>query len=208
MKKYAVILIFIFTACATVTKRSPSSENRKFLDDLNHFQEVVKSGLVDQKSCPEYFGQAVKLFSDERIHEYSPDDKDILKTIIRTTWQTRLALHSHLAEYHQACTNELRQLFYNLRSIEDLADIAYYQEVPLSAADFSGEKDFQKQKVPLVQNEFYHGYLGAQGEFEKMDNVKSVLKNGDMMVTIGASDFSAVLATMPEYPGFLDHLVF
>ena len=208
MKKYAFILIFIITACVSGTKRSPSSENKKLLDDLNHFREVVQSGLVDQKSCPEYFGQAVNLFFDERIYDYSPEDKEALKNIIRSTWQTRLAIHSHLADYHQACTNELRQIFYKLRSIEDLADIAYYKEEPLSAADFTGEKDFQKQQVPLVQNEFYHGYLGAQGQFETMEDVKSVLKNGDMMVTIGASDFSAVLATMPEYPGFLDHLVY
>ncbi|CAN5511742.1 hypothetical protein BH10BDE1_BH10BDE1_13630 [soil metagenome] len=209
MKRRQIILVLLALAlsplaCTSVDKKASAREPQStpgLLVDLLKLKTDIASNAVDAQNCHEYFQSQLQALQEERLQEIPFERaKHDSEKIMHATWQNRLAIHAGLSKY-VSCRTELRQLFYRLRSIEDLAADRFYGEKQTTQNDL---RDFQNQPIPLVDNDFYHGYLGSSGAVEK---ATVPFRSGDLMVTRGLSFFSAALSMIPDHPSQLDHFV-
>lgn len=201
MKHLLLALLVLSTVrCTSVFKREPQSVP-ELLADLQKMKSDVESNAVDAQNCHVYFTTQLQTLQESRLSEI-PKERAIAdaEKVMLTTWQNRLAIHKRL-EKLVSCRTELRQLFYRLRSIEDLAADRVFQAKQTTAAEIG---EFQDQPIPLVDNDFFHGYLAPSGAIEKGP---VPFQSGDLMVTRGPSNFSAILSSIQDYPNQLDHFV-
>lgn len=190
-----VLVLSLFSALAAKAA-SPT-----LLQDLEAMKSQIEINSVDAVNCHAFFKIKLAVLQEERLFEI-PQSQAVTESekIMRSTWQNRLAIHARLLKL-ASCRTELRQMFYRLRSIEDLAIDRQYLMKQTSAAEIV---EFQDQPIPLVANEFYRGYLAASGLNERGP---VVFQSGDLMVTRGPSNFSAILSSIQDYPNQLDHFV-
>jgi hypothetical protein len=203
---FGLLLAFstALTACASMQKIEPAREPQSapgLLSDLQRLHLDIESNAVDAQNCHPYFQGQLQTLREERIQEIPAERaKSESEKIMQTTWQSRLAIHKSLSKL-VSCRTELRQLFFRLRSIEDLAADRFYGMKQTTQNELG---EFQNQPIPLVDNEFYQGYLAPSGKVEKGP---VAFRTGDLMVTRGLSFFSAAISMITEYPSPLDHFV-
>ena len=168
---------------------------------MQKIKDQVDDGSINANNCHAIFTKQLSQLKEERLQEMSIQQKvEISKKVMQLTWQTRLALHKNLNTL-SSCRTDLRKLFFRLRSIEDLAALQVYPEKQTSVPELG---DMQKGLIPLVDNDYFHGYLGKNGEIE---NGPVDFQSGDIMLTRGGSFFSAILSTITDHPNQLDHFV-
>lgn len=195
---FFVGLSIALTITLTITAEA---KNSSLLQDLLRLKSDVEVNALDAQNCHSYFKEKLALLQESRLIEIPKSDAVAeSKKIMEATWQNRLEIHLRLTKL-VSCRNELREIFYRLRSIEDLAIDRQYQMKQTSALEIG---EFQNQPVPLIDNRFYRGYLGPGGGNEL---VPVKFESGDLMVTRGPSNFSAILSSIQDYPSQLDHFV-
>lgn len=202
----SMMIFLCSSSCSSTFKRQPANESSAVAPsglalDLEKMRADVMSRAVDSANCHSFFQSQLENLKEERLLEIPSDRaKAEASKIMNLTWQNRLQIHRELSRF-TSCRTELRQLFFRLRSIEDLAADRYFG-VSQSTGEMIG--DFQNQPVPLIDNQFYSGYWGPSGgvETNPVD-----FRSGDLMVTRGVSFFSAALSNIPDHPSQLDHFV-
>jgi len=202
MKILFLLFVVSLAGCSNLTKRSPQSDPLPAPVLLTHLTDLtarVTAGEVQADNCHAFFQTQLGLATEESVQSWSlQQTENFSRSLAEATWQARLALHNNIPHY-TGCRNDLRQLFYRLRAIEDLAVIRLSGAPQLHSSDIA---DYQKLPIPLVDNAFYGGYLGASGKFE---DTKFEFHSGDIMVTRGGSQFSAVLSSVGMIPNQYDH---
>lgn len=198
------LFIVILNSCSSHTVREPQSITTIDTDLLSQLQTLdadLKIRQINSTNCHPYFQNALTSLQEDLLQKIPIQNADSMaRQITELTWGIRLESHKQLSEL-TTCRTELRQLFFRLRSIEDMALDFVYRVPQLRATEID---DYQKQPTPLVDNEFFNGYLGPSGKLEKLP---VDFQSGDLMVTRGPSFFSAALGLIADHPSQLDHFV-
>lgn len=186
--------------------RSPQSET--LLKNLEKLSDLTKSRIASPGvNCAQELKAAIPSLASENLYSIQEQDLNaVAPKIMQQTWQIRVNLNQNMANL-ASCRDQVRQVNYLTREIEDLLGDKFYKQPALKTDgnDVDGKPfDFTKQATPIYNAEAYKGYLYKPGYKPGAD---FEFKSGDLMITRGPSFFSATLASVTNNPGQFSHFV-
>lgn len=206
INKILLILIMICVSCSkNEFKRKPTSVglDKSDLIEINkRIQESVNDKMITKDNCNEVLNDYM-----DKFDKISPVDYDSTQveldgqTILNESFLARYKLHTLLSTLPESCNVKIKNLFYSMRSIEDLVGVLYYKDEQISADSL----DYQKEKTPIYEKEAYHPYQLAPGMSDKN---KFEFKNGDIMITKGISFVSSTISEIANPKSLFSHIVF
>ncbi len=197
----------VFAAVLTVTlvaQPGSAAEKRDFLKDMTSLRDRALDHF-DPAQCKERLESLNQEFGKISFQNY--DRKSLVEhtpEVINILWSLQVSLHNPLERYPSACIPILRDSFYAIRSMIDYVGTLGYVTA-VGGHHLRGEDiDWQKRPVPLLNEEFYHGYLKGPAA---TSNLK--FQPGDIFMTRGfTSAPSALITQTVEHRTHYSHVVF
>ncbi|MCK6599427.1 MAG: hypothetical protein L6Q37_13760, partial [Bdellovibrionaceae bacterium] len=115
------------------------------------------------------------------------------------SWNLRLMINEELSKLIP-CRGTVRELIFKLRGMEDLVGFAFSGVKSQTSAGI----DFQKELIPMMEASSNYGFFRKKNDHSSQ---QAQFESGDLLVTRGASFFSATLSSITENPGDFSHFV-
>jgi hypothetical protein len=148
------------------------------------------------EQCKSYLGELEKRIDAMDVKSLPLSQLGVDAEIItKNSWEIRSTLHSRLSEVDKECALQIQASFRQFRFIED-----YLLELSRKVSHHKpAEIDFQKQPVPILQNDVPYYQFRA--------NEKAEFKPGDLLITRGVSFLSGMIARLGKRSTQFSHIV-
>jgi hypothetical protein len=167
-----------------------SSEPKDFLNEVTSLRDQTLQQL-DPSRCVENLKALNAKLDQIAFPEY--DQKALIARtdeIINSLWSLQSGLRAPLEKYPSECIPLLRDSFYSIRSLIDYVGTLGYVTAQGKKHLRGEDIDWQKRPMPLLKEEFYHGYLKGPAA---TDTLK--FQPGDLMLTRGYTSAPSALIT-------------
>lgn len=185
-------------------ERSPADASKSGAQPLVLSQSII-DGIaqrdINSQSCNQELSKLIRSYESLPASMDLDEVKGQGQAILDQSFEARLALHSMLPNFSNDCKRLVKELFLNMRIVEDFVGVNFYDDKQVTAESLT----YQKEATPIYETGNYHPFHVGKGIDEKE---KFQFKNGDIIITKGVSFISSTISELATPKSLYSHIVF